>query len=404
MRPIRRIASLALAASLAVGGLTLISSTAASAAPTGYRQFNSCGASAAGFARCLAIVRAPATSSSASLSAVSPAATSPSGKSPTNLISAYGLPSSTAGSGQTVAIVDAYDDPYAEADLAVYRSYYGLSACTTANGCFKKVSQTGSTTSLPAANASWSQEISLDIDMVSAVCPNCKILLVEATTASFANLGTAVNEAAALGANAISNSYGSTGDARDTVYGSYYNHPGIAVTASSGDSGYGTSYPASSHYVTAVGGTTLTAASSTTRGWTETVWSGAGSGCSSYNTALTGAASFSTGCSGRAEADVSAVADPATGVSVYDSYAYAGASGWLTFGGTSVSSPIIASVYALAGNTASIDNNYPYTHSTSLYDVTSGSNGTCTTSAWCTARTGWDGPTGLGTPNGIGAF
>jgi hypothetical protein len=98
------------------------------------------------------------------------------------------------------------------------------------------------------------------------------------------------------------------------------------------------------------------------------------------------------------------VANPSTGVSVYDSYAYAGASGWLTFGGTSVSAPIIASVYALAGNTADIDNNYPYTHSTSLNDVTSGSNGTCSTSAWCTARAGWDGPTGLGTPNGIGAF
>ena len=402
MRPIRRIASLALATTLAVGGLTLINPVAASAAPIKYRQFNSCGAATAGFARCMAIVRAPITGSNAD--AVSPAATSPSGKSPTNLISAYALPSATAGSGQTVAIVDAYDDPYAEADLAVYRSYYGLPACTTANGCFKKVSQTGSTTSLPAANASWSQEISLDIDMVSAICPNCNILLVEATSASFANLGAAVNEAAALGADAISNSYGSTGDARDSVYGSYYNHPGIAVTASSGDSGYGASYPASSHYVTAVGGTTLTAASSTTRGWTETAWSGAGSGCSSYNTALTGAASFSTGCTRRAEADVSAVADPSTGVSVYDSYAYAGSSGWLTFGGTSVSAPIIASVYALAGNAASIDNNYPYTNSTSLNDVTSGSNGSCGTSQWCTAGTGWDGPTGLGTPNGIGAF
>jgi subtilase family serine protease len=400
MRPIRRIASFAFAATLAVGGLTLITSAAAPAAPGRYRQFNSCGAPAAGFARCMAVVRAPVESADA----VSPAATSPSGKSPSNLISAYALPSATAGSGQTVAIVDAYDDPNAEADLAVYRSYYGLPACTTANGCFKKVSQTGSTTSLPAANGGWSQEISLDLDMVSAICPNCHILLVEATTASFANLGTAVNEAATLGAGAISNSYGSTGDARDTTYGKYYNHPGIAVTASSGDSGYGASYPASSTYVTAVGGTTLTAAAGTTRGWTETVWSGAGSGCSSYNTALTGAASFSTGCSKRAEADVSAVADPATGVSVYDSYAYAGASGWLTFGGTSVSAPIIASVYALAGNTAGIDNNYPYTHSTSLNDVTSGSNGTCTTSAWCTARTGWDGPTGLGTPNGVAAF
>jgi subtilase family serine protease len=396
MRPIRRIASLALAATLAAGGLTLSTSTAAPAAPIKYRQFNSCGAAAAGFARCMAVARV-------AVKAVSPAATSPSGKSPANLISAYALPSATAGSGQTVAIVDAYDDPYAESDLAVYRSYFGLPACTTANGCFKKVSQTGSSTSLPAANASWSQEISLDIDMVSAVCPNCKILLVEATSASFANLGTAVNEAAALGANAISNSYGSTGDARDTTYGSYYNHPGIAVTASSGDSGYGASYPASSHYVTAVGGTTLTTAS-TARGWAQTAWSGAGSGCSTYNTALTGASTFGTGCANRAEADVSAVANPSTGVAVYDSTAYQGYVGWMVFGGTSVSSPIIASVYALAGNTGSIDNNYPYAHAGSLWDVTSGSNGSCPTTQWCNARTGWDGPTGLGTPNGIGAF
>jgi subtilase family serine protease len=397
MRTIRRIASITFATTVALGGLTL-NTSAATAAPTTYRQSNACAAAAAGFARCMAIVRTPLTATGL---AVTPNATSPSGKSPANLISAYGLPSATAGSGQTVAIVDAYDDPNAESDLAVYRSYYGLSACTTANGCFKKVSQTGSTTSLPAGNTGWAEEISLDIDMVSAICPNCKILLVEATTASFANLGTAVNRAATLGANAISNSYGSSGDAADSTYGTYYNHAGIAVTASSGDSGYGASYPASSHYVTAVGGTTLTAASSTTRGWTETAWSSAGSGCSTYNTVLTGQASFSTGCTKRAEADVSAVADPATGVSVYDTY---GVSGWYTFGGTSVSSPIIASVFALAGNAASIDNNYPYTHSTSLYDVTSGSNGSCTTSQWCTARTGWDGPTGLGTPNGVSAF
>jgi subtilase family serine protease len=402
MRFIHRVTSAATAAILAVGGLALASSTPAQAKPLGYRLTSSCAAAPVGFARCMAMVRTMITSLSASGDAVTPHATSPSGKSPVNLQSAYNLPSSTAGSGQTVAIVDAYNDPYAEADLAVYRSYFGLSACTTANGCFKKVNQTGGTT-YPTNSPSWSEEISLDIDMVSAICPNCKILLVEATTASFANLGTAVNEAAALGANAISNSYGSSSDASDATYGKYYNHAGIAVTASSGDSGYGASYPASSHYVTAVGGTTLTA-SSTTRGWTETAWADAGSGCSTYNTALTGQASFSTGCSLRAEADVSAVADPATGVSVYDSYAYLGSSGWLTFGGTSVSSPIIASVYALAGNAASIDNNYPYTHSTSLYDVTSGSNGSCTTSQWCTARSGWDGPTGLGTPNGVGAF
>jgi subtilase family serine protease len=201
---------------------------------------------------------------------------------------------------------------------------------------------------------------------------------------------------------AISNSYGGS-DASDSSYGSYYNHPGIAVTVSSGDGGYGVEYPASSHYVTAVGGTHLTTASNT-RGRTETAWSGAGSGCSAYNIALSGAATFNTGCGKRAVADVSAVADPATGVAVYDSTAYQGLSGWLDLGGTSVSSPIIASVYALAGNTGSIDNNYPYTHSTSLFDVTSSSNGSCTTTQWCNEGTGWDGPTGLGTPNGTGAF
>jgi subtilase family serine protease len=398
MRHTRRTAGLALAALAAVGGLAL--ARAADAAPSlsavtdGHGHLRSC-AAVAGAASCRALVRMP-------VRGASPAAATPSGLFPADLQSAYKLPSGTAGSGQTVAIVDAYNAPNAEADLAVYRSQFGLPACTTANGCFKKVNQSGGT-SYPRNNGGWAQEISLDLDMVSAICPNCHILLVEATSASFANLGAAVNRAAALGATAISNSYGGS-DASDASYGSYYNHPGIAVTVSSGDAGYGVEYPASSHYVTAVGGTSLTKSTGTSRGWTETAWSGAGSGCSAYNTALTGAASAGTGCSRRAVADVSAVADPNTGVAVYDSYAYQGLSGWLVFGGTSVAAPVIASVYALAGNAAGIDGNYPYTHSGSLFDVTSGSNGSCSTSQWCTARSGWDGPTGLGTPNGTGAF
>jgi subtilase family serine protease len=382
---------------LTVVGTAVASQAAAPAAPAAAHSAHSCATPAAGSASCKAIVRTDITP----LKAPAPNAT-PSGYGPSSLQSAYNLPSATAGAGRTVAIVDAYDDPTAEADLAVYRAQFGLPACTTANGCFKKIDQNGGT-SYPRTNGGWAQEISLDIDMVSAICPNCHILLVEAKSSSFANLGTAVNRAAATpGVVAISNSYGGS-DASDAAYGSYYNHPGIAVTASSGDSGYGASYPASSHYVTAVGGTTLNTAS-TTRGWSETAWSGAGSGCSAYNTALSGAASFGTGCAKRAEADVSAVANPSTGVAVYDSTAYQGLSGWLVFGGTSVSSPIIASVYALAGNTGSIDNNYPYAHSASLFDVTSGSNGSCPTTQWCNARAGWDGPTGLGTPNGTGAF
>jgi subtilase family serine protease len=384
-----------------VGGLLLalvpFLSSAAGAAPAVPHPFHhSCATAKAGYASCTALVRNDVATSAKSLRAE---AVAPSGLSPANLQSAYKLPSSTAGSGQTVAIVDAYNAPNAEADLATYRSQYGLPACTTANGCFKKVNQTGGT-SYPATDAGWAQEISLDVDMVSAVCPNCKIVLVEATSPSFANLGTAVNTAARL-ANVISNSYGGS-DASDSTYGSYYNHPGKAITVSSGDAGYGVEYPASSHYVTAVGGTSLKTASNT-RGWTETAWSGAGSGCSSYNTALTGQSGL-TGCSRRAVADVSAVADPATGVAVYDSTPYQGQSGWMIFGGTSVAAPIIGGVYGLAGNAASVDNNYPYSHSGSLFDVTSGSNGVCTTTKWCKAGAGWDGPTGLGTPNGTGAF
>jgi len=134
------------------------------------------------------------------------------------------------------------------------------------------------------------------------------------------------------------------------------------------------------------------------------VWSGAGSGCSTFNAILTGQTSVGTGCARRAVADVSAVADPNTGVAVFDSFAFQGLSGWLVFGGTSVSAPIIAGVYGLAGNASSIDNNFPYSHASALFDVTSGSNGNCSPSQLCTARVGWDGPTGLGTPNGTGAF
>lgn len=370
------------------------SDTAAPAAHT----IRSCAPAKPGFVSCFAIVRTDKTMTKAQ--AERPNAT-PSGYGPSSIQSAYKL-SGLSASGRTVAIVDAYNDPTAEADLGVYRSQFGLPACTSANGCFKKVSQTGSTTSLPATNASWAQEISLDLDMVSAACPSCHILLVEASTASTANLGTGVNQAAkTAGVVAISNSYGGS-DARDTTYAKYYNHPGIAVTASTGDGGYqGGSYPADSAYVTAVGGTSLRTSTST-RGWTETAWSGAGSGCSAYNTAVA-PTSAGTGCSKRAMADVSAVADPNTGVAVYDSTAYQGLSGWLVFGGTSASSPIVASVYALSGRTTG----YPaalYSHTSSLFDVTSGSNGSCSPTQWCHARTGWDGPTGLGTPNGTAAF
>jgi len=329
------------------------------------------------------------------------------GYGPADIQSAYKLPAG--GTGQTVAIVDAYDDKTAEADLNTYRSTYGLPACTTANGCFKKVNQNGVQGSYPANNQGWALEISLDIDMVSAACPSCHILLVEATNNSNANLYTAVDTAARLGANAISNSYGAAESSSDPASNVHFNHPGTAITVSSGDGGYGVEYPAASPYVTAVGGTTLNHASNA-RGWTESAWSGAGSGCSAYEPKQSW--QTDSGCARRTVADVSAVADPNTGVNVYDSNCSGLASllgqcfkGWGVVGGTSASAPIIASVYALAGNAGSVTyGSYPYSHTASLFDVTSGSNGSCGGSYLCTARAGYDGPTGLGTPNGTGGF
>ncbi len=329
------------------------------------------------------------------------ASTTPSGYGPADLHSAYGLTESilSGGGTQTVAIVDAYDDPNAASDLSAYRSQYGLGACTTASGCFRKVNQNGGT-SYPRGNSGWAEEISLDLDMVSAICPKCKILLVEASSNSFANLGAAENYAAAH-ANAVSNSYGGGEFSSEatTTYDGPFNHPGVVITASSGDGGYGVEFPAASQYVTAVGGTTLNKGG-LPRGWNETAWSGAGSGCSAYIPKP----SWQTdaGCAKRTVADVSADANPNTGVAVYDTYR---TSGWLVFGGTSVASPIVASVYALAGNGASVSyGSFPYSHTSSLFDVTSGANGSCGGSYLCTAGSGFDGPTGLGTPNGTAAF
>jgi len=350
-----------------------------------------CPSAAMGEARCHSLVRVDNTGAPL-------AAAGPRGYRPADLASAYKL--TAGGAGQTIAIVDAYDDPNAESDLAVYRSQFGLPACTTANGCFRKVDQSGGTT-YPRANQGWAEEISLDLDMASAICPACKILLVEATTNSFSNLAAGVDRAALMGATVISNSYGGSEYSSEVSDQSHFNHPGIAITVSSGDNGFGTEFPAASQYVTAVGGTTLTKDGSS-RGFTETVWSGAGSGCSAY----IAKPSWQTdaGCARRTVADVSAVADPNTGVAVYDTYRLH-PGGWLVFGGTSVAAPIIASMYALAGNGSSVNyGSYSYSHRTSLFDVTSGSNGSCGGSYLCTGVAGFDGPTGNGTPNGTGAF
>jgi subtilase family serine protease len=386
---------------LAVGAMTAGVAGADAAAPnlthlSGLHAQRVCAKAPAGHAGCLAKVLV-------NDKGAIPMATAPlaSALSPTQLRAAYNLPAG--GSGRTVAIVDAYGYPNLERDLAAYRSYYGMPACTTGNGCLRVINQNGGTTP-PTTDLGWSQEQALDVDAVSAACPACNILVVQSSSASFADLGAAVSRAAAQpGVVAISNSYGGS-DAPDSTYGAYYNHPGIAVTASTGDNGYkGGSYPASSSYVTAVGGTSLKM-SGTTR-VSETVWSGAGSGCSTYNTAVA-PSSFNTGCARRAMADVSAAADPNTGgLSVYSPTSNT-ASTWSQYGGTSESAPIIASVYALAGGNYANTSVYALGTASNLHDITSGSNSKrkCPQTQWCNARVGWDGPTGLGTPNGTGAF
>ena len=361
----------------------------------------SCGDPTPGLVACRAVQNVPISGNGQVVHQAVTQTDLPSGYGPADLQSAYKLPTA-GGAGQTVAVVDAYDDPNAEADLGVYRAKYGLPTCTSANGCFRKVGNFGSNV-LPAADSGWAQEISLDLDIVSAACPGCNILLVEANDPGIINIGIAERVAAFLGATVISNSYASASSIFDFALDFFfYNHPGVPITASSGDDGYGVAYPAASQFVTAVGGTSLVKASND-RGWSESAWSGAGSGCAGFDAKPVW--QTDPACGARTIADTAAIADPATGVAVYDSFAHNGAAGWLVFGGTSVSAPIIAGTYALAGNGQNL--RYAsslYANRDKLFDVTTGSNGPCGGSYLCTAGPGYDGPTGLGTPKGVGAF
>jgi subtilase family serine protease len=341
------------------------------------------------------------------------------------LQAAYGLTSAAQsnGAGSTVAIVDAYDNPNAYKDLAQYRTAEGLpaiSSCappelaTSSAPCFTKVNQSGAAGSYPEANTGWAQEISLDIDAVSATCPRCNLLLVEASSNRIADLGIAVATAASFGPVAIGNSYGTAEFSTEESLGqTYYAPPGIAVTASSGDGGYGVQFPAAASSVIAVGGTSLRLQSGA---WTQTVWSGAGSGCSAYIAKPSW--QHDTGCARRTVADVAAVADPNTGLRIYDTF---NEPGWLVMGGTSASAQVVAGVYGLAGHGASNANglysggSIPFgSPNPLLTDVTSGSNGSCTgghgrlatpsLAYLCTGVTGYDGPTGMGTPRGTAGF
>jgi subtilase family serine protease len=321
---------------------------------------------------------------------------------PSDLIAAYQLPTSVAGglgTGKTVALVEAYHYANAQADMEAYRTAYGLPACPS----FKEISSTGGSVSSISSDSGWEGEEMLDIDMVSAICPNCNILLVEAPDDSGNGLFDAANAAAAAGANVVSNSWG--GD-ESQLFESNYDHAGVMYTASAGDDGYGASYPATSAYVLAIGGTSLTKGGGGSRGWSETVWTyqssqtgGTGSGCSAaVATPSWQTGKIPAGCGFRMESDVSANADPQTGVAEYDS----GGGGWQQVGGTSEASPIVASIIALLG-LDTLGNSFPYEHTSAWFDVTSGSNdlgdGTCTVPFECNGEVGY-GPTGWGTPNG----
>jgi subtilase family serine protease len=344
---------------------------------------------------------------------------------PSQIRAAYGI----TGSGKAntvVAIVDAYAYPNAASDLATYRAYNGLPALTacsswpaaSASPCLRIVGETGSSPPR-GSNAGWDEEQALDLDMVSAMCPRCSILLVEANSASYVDLGTAENTAAALGAISIGNSYGGAEAGTSPYNVAYYVHAGVNITASAGDSGYGVAFPASSPNVIAVGGTSLVYGSGPR---SETVWSGSGSGCSavypqpvwqnSDNTAMAN----NTGCARRVMNDVSAVADPDTGVVVYMNIPpYA--PGYYIFGGTSASAQIINGIYAEKDVAAPTPPSEPIVYANPfpwgasgvpavLNDVTSGSNGSCapTHPYLCNGEVGYNAPGGLGTPIGDSAF
>jgi subtilase family serine protease len=424
-----------------------------------YSLHAACGAAAVGHARCLALELVPETAAARArthplgMTRSAPiragkAAEGAEGLRPQDLHSAYALPA-TAPSAQTIAVIDAYNDPEAEADLGVYDEEFGLPACTTADGCFTKLNQEGKTSPLPKTEGGWSLEISLDIEVAHAVCQNCHILLVEAKTSSYANLEAAEDAAAAAGAKEISNSWGGEPPSVDSAA---FEHPGVVITAAAGDEGYldwdaknkdergYADYPASSPHVIAVGGTHLELKSPADTWQSESVWNGdgaTGGGCSARFEAQPWQRELSNwsavGCgSERAVADVAADADPYTGVAVYDTTPYEGRDlKWLPVGGTSLATPLIASVFALAGGADGVQ--YPaktlyenrIKRPSSLHDIETGSNGECTKpfnseglsgcsaieeaascsqQAICLAGPGYNGPTGVGTPDGTGAF
>jgi len=320
----------------------------------------------------------------------------PTGLSPATIKSVYGFSTSqNAGAGKTIAIVDAYNDPTAESDLSVFSSQYGLPVCTTANGCFKKVNQNGGSKAAPKTNSGWALEISLDVQWAHAIAPGAHILLVEASSNSFTNL-LAAEDYARTHAQYVSNSWGGSEFNGEASYDSHFSQPGVSFFVSAGDAGLPAEYPSASPNVISVGGTTLNFTGGTFT--SETGWSSGGGGCSSYENASSEQASFAgyaqAGCGGkRATPDVALDADPASGVSVYDTTTYQGRSGWFQVGGTSASSPMWAGRAADSG--AVVNSAYVYGNSITYRDITSGNNGASCLVGFdlCSGRGSWTGST-----------
>ncbi|MFI1075470.1 S8 family serine peptidase [Streptomyces puniciscabiei] len=316
----------------------------------------------------------------------------PPGLSPFDIRSAYKL-AGTNGRGRTVAINVAFHNPNLESDLAVYRRQFHLRPCTKANGCLRVINQNGGTTPPSGTDPTWAFESSIDVDAVSAACPDCHILVVETDDNFFTNLFAGVDQAVAQGAKFINNSWVLPEASFESNFDFHFsNNPGVAFTFGSGDNPGVTQYPAASPYVTAVGGTTLARAHNR-RGWTESAWNSTGCGCSLFEPKPP--FQHDSLCpNNRAIADVSAVAD---NFAVYDTTPFNGSTGWFVANGTSISSPLMAGMYALAGNPApgTFPNSYPYAHPQDFFDITTGA------ADGFAAVPGYDAPTGIGTPNGV---
>ncbi|HEV2370763.1 MAG TPA: S8 family serine peptidase [Streptosporangiaceae bacterium] len=366
-----------------------------------------CPSARPGYARCFTLYAPQVPVNQAIAAGARGPAAQPKGWSPQDLQFAYRLPA-TASSSQTVAVSIAFDTPKLTQYLAVYRQHYGLPACTTASGCLKVVNQQGANSPLPPSGVGtgWDLEATLDVSMISAACPHCHILVVEATAPTFADLAASEDTAARLGAQVISNSYGAREDGIALSYASAYAHPGHTIVVSAGDAGFSAAnFPADLPTVTAVGGTELSRAHNA-RGWAETVWNSSGgaggSGCSAY--VPKPAWQHDQHCPGRTVADVAAVAH---NIPIYNK----DYGGWVTVAGTSISAPLVAGTYSLAGNAATLTPGSIYQHTSQLFDITAGSNaifGTpralCGDDYLCVAKKGYDAPTGLGSPDGTSAF